>query len=129
MLTLRNEETGILDVYALHSTDSQLLEAVKGPFNPVGMPAERGARYRKARGGSRYAMSTVIRIRIFGGLWQLGLKSICSVPLITRDRIHRNAGAVSNDGSMPGLPTMSSSWRRLRTRLQSPSRIHSRIES
>ena len=40
VLTLRNEETGILDVYALHSTDAQLLESVKGPFNPVGMPAE-----------------------------------------------------------------------------------------
>jgi transcriptional regulator with GAF, ATPase, and Fis domain len=40
VLTLRNQETGILEVYALHSTDSQLLEAVKGPFNPAGMPAE-----------------------------------------------------------------------------------------
>ena len=40
LLTLRNTETGLLDVYALHSTGPQCCEAFKGPFNPVGMPAE-----------------------------------------------------------------------------------------
>ena len=39
MLTLRNE-TGGLDPYALHTTGPQILEALKGPFNPAGMPAE-----------------------------------------------------------------------------------------
>jgi transcriptional regulator with GAF, ATPase, and Fis domain len=39
VLTLCNDQTGSLDVFALHSTDSQLLEAVKGPVNPEGMPA------------------------------------------------------------------------------------------
>ena len=39
LLTLCNEN-GSLDVYALHSTLPQLLEALKGPFNPAGMPAE-----------------------------------------------------------------------------------------
>ena len=39
MLTFCNEETGLLDVYALHSTGPQLLDALKGPFNPAGMPA------------------------------------------------------------------------------------------
>src|SRR5580704_18167286 len=32
VITLCNEETGVLDVYALHSPDSQLSEAIKGPF-------------------------------------------------------------------------------------------------
>jgi GMP synthase (glutamine-hydrolysing) A subunit len=40
LLTLRNAETGLLDVYALHSTGPQSCEAFKGPFNPMGMPAE-----------------------------------------------------------------------------------------
>src|SRR3954471_22073497 len=40
VLTLRNDETGALDVYALHSADPQLLHTVKGPFDPAGMPAE-----------------------------------------------------------------------------------------
>ena len=86
VLTLRNEETGILDVYALHSTDAQLLESVKGPFNPVGMPAEEVL----ATGKPVVAYDTDIdrypnpNFRRFVAL---GLKSICSVPLISRDRI------------------------------------------
>jgi len=85
VLTLCNEETGMLDVYALHSTDSHLLEAVKGPFNPVGMPAAEVL----ATGKPVVALDSDIgrypnpNFRRFVAL---GLKSICSVPLIARDR-------------------------------------------
>src|SRR5271166_4970782 len=85
VLTLCNEETGILDVYALHSTDSHLLEAVKGPFNPVGMPAAEVL----ATGKPLVARDTDIDRYpnpTFRRFVALGLKSICSVPLITRDR-------------------------------------------
>ena len=86
VLTLRNEETSILDVYALHSTDSQLLESIKGPFNPVGMPAEQVLTTGKpvvayAADVDRYPNPN------FRRFVELGLKSICSVPLISRDRI------------------------------------------
>ena len=86
VLTLRNEETGILDVYALHSTDSQLLDSIKGPFNPVGMPAEQVLATGKpvvayAADVDRYPNPN------FRRFVELGLKSICSVPLISRDRI------------------------------------------
>jgi formate hydrogenlyase transcriptional activator len=86
VLTLRNEETSVLEVYALHSTDAKLLEAVKGPFNPVGMPAAEVL----ATGRPVVARDIDVdrypnpNFRLFV---ELGLKSICSVPLITRDRI------------------------------------------
>jgi formate hydrogenlyase transcriptional activator len=85
VLTLRNEETGILDVYALHSADPQLLNAGKGPFDPVGMPAEEVLATGKpvvARDidADRYPNPD------FRRFVELGLKSICSVPLIARDR-------------------------------------------
>jgi len=86
VLTLRKEETGSLDVYALHSTDPKLLESVKGPFNPVGMPAEEVL----ATGKPVVAYDTDIDRYpnpIFRGFVERGLKSICSVPLILRDRI------------------------------------------
>jgi len=86
VLTLRNEETKTLDVYALHSTDPQLLNSVKGPFNPVGMPAEEVLASSKpvvayASDIERYPNPN------FRQFVTLGLKSICSVPLILRDRI------------------------------------------
>lgn len=85
VLTLCNEETGALDVYALHSTDMKLLEAVKGPFDPAGMPAAEVLATGKpvvARHSDvdRYPNPN------FRRFVALGLKSICSVPLITRDR-------------------------------------------
>ncbi len=85
VLTLFNQETGILDVYALHATDSRLLEAVKGPSSPVGMPAAEVLATGKpvvARDidTDRYPNPN------FRRLVALGLKSICSVPLIARDR-------------------------------------------
>jgi formate hydrogenlyase transcriptional activator len=86
ILTLRAEESGILEVYALHSSDPNLLEVVKGPFNPEGMPA-----------GEVFATGKAVIAReddidrypnpAFRNLVELGLKSICSVPLITRARI------------------------------------------
>jgi formate hydrogenlyase transcriptional activator len=84
VLTLRNEETGTLDVYGLHSTDPQLLQAVQGPFDPVGMPAEEVLATGKpvvayAADIDRYPNPN------FQRFVELGLKSICSVPLIVRD--------------------------------------------
>ena len=86
MLTLRNEQTGILDVYALHSTNSQLLESIKGPFNPAGMPAE------QVLATGRPVVAYAVDVDRypnpnFRRFVELGLKSICSVPLISRDRI------------------------------------------
>src|SRR5271165_5582570 len=85
LLTLCNQTGGLLDVYALHSTDSHLLEAVKGPFNPASMPAAEVLATGKpvvARDidVDRYPNPN------FRRLVALGLKSICSVPLITRER-------------------------------------------
>ena len=85
VLTLCNEETRVLDVYALHSADPQLSEAVKGPFDPAGMPAAEVL----ATGKPVVALDVDIdrypnpNFRRFVAL---GLKSICSVPLITRER-------------------------------------------
>jgi formate hydrogenlyase transcriptional activator len=85
VLTLCNDATGLLDVYALHSTDAKLLEAVKGPLNPEGMPAAEVLATGKpvvARDidADRYPNPN------FRGFVRLGMKSICSVPLIIRDR-------------------------------------------
>jgi formate hydrogenlyase transcriptional activator len=85
VLSLCNNESGVLDVYALHSPDWQLAEAVKGPFDPVGMPAAKVLATGKpvvARDVDvdRYPNPN------FRRFVALGLKSICSVPLITRDR-------------------------------------------
>jgi len=85
VITLCNEESSALDVYALHSADLQLSEAVQGPFDPVGMPAAEVL----ATGKPVVARDVDIdrypnpNFRRFVAL---GLKSICSVPLITRDR-------------------------------------------
>jgi formate hydrogenlyase transcriptional activator len=86
MLTLRNEETGTLDVYALHSTNVQLLDSAKGPFDPAGMPAE------EVLATGRPVVAYGVDMERypnpnFRRFVSLGLKSICSVPLILRDRI------------------------------------------
>ena len=86
VLTLRHQETGRLDVYALHSMEAHLLEAVKGPFDPVGMPAEEVL----ATGKPVVARDTDVNRYpnpSFRRFVELGLKSICSVPLISRDRV------------------------------------------
>ncbi len=84
MLTLCNEHGG-LDVYALHSTGPQLLDELKGPFNPQGMPAAEVLATGKpvVASGSDVDRYPNPNFRRFLGL---GFKSICSVPLITRDR-------------------------------------------
>ena len=86
LLTLRNTETSLLDVYALHSTGPQRCEAFTGPFNPMGMPAEEVL----ATGRPVVARDTDIdRYPNADFRWfvELGFKSICSVPLIARDRV------------------------------------------
>ena len=80
------DETGSLDVYALHSTDPQLVRGSQGTVQPGGDARGRGARNRKARSGYAISISTAIPTRIFGGLWHWDSNPICSVPLITRDR-------------------------------------------
>jgi len=82
LLTLRNE-TGGLDVYALNSTGPQLIEALKGPFDPTGMPAAEVL----ATGKPAVAYDTdVDRYPALRRWSAMGLKSGCSLPLITRDR-------------------------------------------
>ena len=127
VLTLRNEETGILDVYALHSTDPQLLEAVKGPFNPAGMPAAEVLATGKPVVAHDIDLDRYPNPN-FRRFVALGLKSICSVPLISRERTIGTL-ALSRMTDDAWTPDDVDSWRRLRTRLQSPSKTHSRIES
>jgi len=84
LLTLSNEETGTLDVYALHSTGSRFREALTGPLNPEGMPSAEALATRKAvlvhdTDADRYRSSE------FRKLVGLGCKSACSVPLTTRN--------------------------------------------
>ena len=82
-LTLRNE-TGGLDLYALHSTGALLFEALRGPFDPTGMPAE------EVLASGKPVVARDVDIDRYPSLrrWvALGFKSICSAPLITRDRI------------------------------------------
>ena len=82
ILALRNEAGG-LDPYALHTTGPQLFEALKGPFDPAGMPAAEVL----ATGKPEVAYDAdVDRFPALRKWVALGFKSICSVPLITRDR-------------------------------------------
>ena len=85
LLTLCNE-TGSLDVYALHSTIPQLLEPLKGPFNPVGMPAEEVLATGKPVVAGEADVDRYPNPN-FRRFLELGYKSICSVPLIARNRI------------------------------------------
>ena len=83
MLTLCND-TGGLDPYALHSTGPRIFDELKEPFDPAGMPAAEVL----ATGKPVVARDTdVDRYPATRRFLALGLKSICSVPLITRDRI------------------------------------------
>ena len=94
MLTLCNEN-GRLDLYALHSTGPHIFEALKGPFDPAGMPAAEVL----ATGKPVVARATDID-RYPAPLQRfvaLGFKSICSVPLITRDRTFGTLATLSND--------------------------------
>lgn len=85
LLTLCNE-TGGLDVYALHSTMPQLLDELKRPFNPVGMPAEQVLASGKPVVACKADIDRYPNPN-FRRFLALGFKSICSVPLIARNRI------------------------------------------
>jgi formate hydrogenlyase transcriptional activator len=85
LLTLCND-TGSLDVYALHSTSPQLLEALKGPFNPAGMPAEQVLASGKPVVAGEADIDRYPNPN-FRRFLALGFKSLCSVPLIARNRI------------------------------------------
>ena len=85
MLILCNEKTGVLDPFALHWTGRQQFKEFDAPFNPVGMPAAEVLATGKPVVAydfdiDRYS-SPVFRRAV-----EMGCKSICSVPLISRDR-------------------------------------------
>jgi formate hydrogenlyase transcriptional activator len=85
LLTLRND-AGKLEVYALHAAGPQIFEELKGPFNPEGMPAADVL----AAGKPVVAHHTDIDRYpnpVFRKFVELGFKSQCSVPLITRERV------------------------------------------
>lgn len=86
MLTLKNPESGLLDSYALLSNATPVSDAMKGPFDPSGMPAEEVLT--AGRPVVAYA-SDVDRYKspMFARFVSLGFRSICSIPLISRDRI------------------------------------------
>jgi formate hydrogenlyase transcriptional activator len=82
VLTLRNGDGG-LDPYALHSNGAPVFEELNEPFDPAGMPAAEVL----ATGRPVVAHDTdVDRYPAMRRFLALGLKSICSVPLITRER-------------------------------------------
>jgi formate hydrogenlyase transcriptional activator len=84
LLTLSNEAGG-LDVHALHSTIPQVVEALQGPFDAAGTPAEEVL----ATGRPVVACDADIDRYpnpSFRRLVALGFKSMCSVPLIARTR-------------------------------------------
>ena len=83
LLTLRNQ-TGGLDVYALHCRHPQLVDLLKGPLDPAGMPSAEVLATGKpvvarATDIDRYASPN------FGRFVALGTRSVCLVPLIARD--------------------------------------------
>src|SRR5262249_7735361 len=85
LLTLRNE-AGALDLYALNSTGPELVDALKESFDPAGMPAEEVLATGKPV-VAHYADIGRYPNPNFRRFVELGFKSICSVPLIARDRI------------------------------------------
>jgi formate hydrogenlyase transcriptional activator len=85
MLTLCNEAGG-LDVHALHSNGPLLCDPLKESFDPAGMPAEEVL----ATGKPVVARDTDVDRYPnpnFRRFVDLGFKSICSVPLIARNRV------------------------------------------
>ena len=85
MLTVSNSESGRLELYALHSTGLPFLDALKGPFDPSGMPAAEVL----ATGKPVVAYATDIErypSPIFSKFVALGFRSVCSVPLVAPNR-------------------------------------------
>jgi formate hydrogenlyase transcriptional activator len=84
LLTLSNQAGG-LDVHPLHCAQPQFLEALKGPLDCAGMPTAEVL----ATGKPVVARDTDVDRYPnpnFGRFVELGAKSVCLVPLITRDR-------------------------------------------
>jgi formate hydrogenlyase transcriptional activator len=84
LLTLCNE-TGCLDVHALHCALPQFADAVKGVLDPAGLPSAEVL----ATGKPVVAYDTDIDRYPgpgFRRFVELGIKSACVVPLITHDR-------------------------------------------
>jgi len=85
MLTVSNSDSGRLDLYALHSTGLPFIDALKGPFDPSGMPAAEVL----ATGKPVVARAADIErypSPIFGKFVALGFRSVCSVPLVAPNR-------------------------------------------
>jgi formate hydrogenlyase transcriptional activator len=84
LLRLSNQAGG-LDVHALHCAQPQLVEALKGPLDPAGMPLAEVLATAKPvlvhdSDVNRYSSPN------FRRFVALGIKSACLVPLIARDR-------------------------------------------
>ena len=84
LLTLCNETAG-LDVFALHCTRPQLLELLKGPLEPEGMPSSEVLATGKAVVVHQADIARFPNPR-FARYVALGIKSACLVPLTARDR-------------------------------------------
>jgi formate hydrogenlyase transcriptional activator len=92
MLALQNK-TGCLELHALHSISSQPIEVANGVFDPTNMPAAEVLATGKPVVAyecdtDRYPSPT------FRHFLSLGCKSLCSLPLITRDRIMGTLGLI-----------------------------------
>lgn len=85
LLMIRNDESRGLDPYALHATDPRLLEAFKGCVDPTGMPAAEVLATGKPIVAYHFEIEKYPS-PAFRQAAALGCKSICSVPLISRDR-------------------------------------------
>ena len=85
MLTVSNPESGRLDVYALHSTGLPFTDALKGPFDPSGMPAGEVLATGKPV-VARAADIDCYPSPVFANFVALGFRSICSVPLVAPNR-------------------------------------------
>jgi formate hydrogenlyase transcriptional activator len=85
ILNLLNPATGDLDLYALYSNGPTLGDAVPGSFDPADMPeAEVLSTGRPVVADA----SDIVRYSspVFSKFVAMGFQSICSVPLIRRDR-------------------------------------------
>jgi len=83
LLTLRSQ-TGGLDVFALHCTRPQLLDMLKGPLEPAGMPSAEVLATGKAVVARDVDIDRYPNPR-FERYVALGIKSACLVPLTGRN--------------------------------------------
>ena len=83
LLTLRSQ-TGGLEVFALTCTHPQLLDMLKGPIEPEGMPSSKVLATGKPVVARDVDIDRYPNPR-FGRYVALGIKSACLVPLTARD--------------------------------------------